>query len=139
VSETVAEYLSTGALARAASVGRETLRFYEEQGLIAPVARTRAGYRQFAMDVVAVIGFIKQCQRAGFSIKEIRHLLQLRANGQDTCGSISELLEHKLKQVDATLLALREQRGTLDQLVQTCAGHDPARLCGFVQEKSGCC
>jgi DNA-binding transcriptional MerR regulator len=129
VTKGVANYLSTGALARTAGVGGETLRFYEEQGLITPVARTNAGYRQFTTDVVAVIGFIKQTQRAGFSIKEIGHLLRLRADGQDTCGSVSKIPRGSAascwKGLDVADWA------TTEQGVRACHGSLTARNCCF--------
>jgi MerR family transcriptional regulator, copper efflux regulator len=134
-----AAFLSTASLSRAAGVGRETLRFYEEQGLIKPIARTAAGYRQFSQQAVSVITFIKHAQRAGFSLKEIKQLLDLRANEQDTCGVLSEVLGLKLTEIDAELHALQEKRAALVELVSACSKQDAARVCGYVRKGPGCC
>jgi DNA-binding transcriptional MerR regulator len=133
------QVLTTGALARATGLGRETLRFYEEQGLIAPVARTAAGYRQFTMKTIEEIAFIKQTQRAGFSIREISHLLQLRLTNQDTCGALKQILSTKLQGVDAALVALQARRAALGELVLTCSQQDATRICDFVRTGPGCC
>lgn len=131
--------LSTASLAKAAGVGRETLRFYEEQGLIAPRSRSAAGYRQFDKHTVDLIAFIKQTQLAGFSLKEIKRLLGLRANGQDTCGAMSKVLADKLKETDTELAALQARREALRALTNTCEQQDATRACGFVRQGPGCC
>lgn len=132
-------FLSTASLAKATSVGRETLRYYEQQGLIKPVARTAAGYRQFAPDAVATIAFIKQTQCAGFSLSEIGHLLQLREQKKDTCATLAPLFDSKLKEVDAALVVLQEKRAALAELASTCTQQEASRICGFVRKSSGCC
>ncbi len=133
------KFLSTAAVAKAAGVGREKLRFYEQKGLINPVARTAAGYRQFSRDAVDTIAFIKQTQRAGFSLKEILQLFRLRSARADTCGAIAPMLGEKLKQLDIDLATLHSQRDALAELANTCGLQDAKRGCGFVGSGPGCC
>jgi len=139
VAKSLAKFLSTASVGRAANVGRETLRFYEEKGLIMPAARTAAGYRQFSTDIVERIAFIKQTQSAGFSLKEIHELLRLRTDAQDTCGVIAPVLAKKLQQVDEEIAALQGKRGVLADLAKTCGLHNTSRACEFVRKGPGCC
>jgi len=132
-------YLSTAKLSKATGIGRETLRFYETRGLIKPAARTAAGYRQFDANTISRIAFIKQTQQAGFTLKEIKHLLQLNADQSDTCGTLSKILDGKLKQLDELLSAMHAQRQALLVLTKTCASQNESRQCNFVSTKSGCC
>jgi MerR family copper efflux transcriptional regulator len=132
-------FLSTAKLSRAASVGRETLRFYETRGLIKPVGRTTAGYRQYDPAVVDRIAFIKQTQLAGFTLKEIRQLLHLNSTGLDTCGELSKILQGKLQQVDEQLSQMQERRAALLTLVTSCSNQNQSRQCGFVGQGPGCC
>ena len=131
-------FLSTTALACTAGVGRETLRFYETRGLIKPVLRTAAGYRQYDNTTVERIAFIRQTQQAGFTLKEIRQLLQLHADHTDTCGTLSSILGGKLRELDAHIAAMQIQRTALVELTQQCTDQPAARHCKFVDGKSGC-
>jgi DNA-binding transcriptional MerR regulator len=131
--------LSMAAVSKAANVGRETLRFYEEKGLIKPLARTTAGYRQFTADVIERIGFIKQTQQAGFKLREIQQLLRLRGDNADTCGAISPLLNAKLTQLDSELAALQVKRAALSMLANTCGLNASNQPCNFVRQGQGCC
>jgi MerR family Zn(II)-responsive transcriptional regulator of zntA len=139
VPKNSSQFLSTASVCKAANVGRETLRFYEEKGLIKPSARTAAGYRQFAMDIVERIAFIKQTQRAGFSLKEIHSLLSMRATEQDTCGAMAPVLNKKMLQVDLEIAALQERRSALADLASICGRQDANRVCGFVRKGPSCC
>ncbi|MGE0114983.1 MAG: MerR family DNA-binding protein [Steroidobacteraceae bacterium] len=132
-------FLSTASLSKATGVGRETSRYYEEQGLIKPTGHTTAGYRQFDAALVGTIAFIKQTQRAGFSLSEIGHLLQLRAQEKDTCAALAPLFDSKLKEVDAALVAMQEKRAVLAELASACTQQDASRICRFVRNASGCC
>jgi MerR family transcriptional regulator, copper efflux regulator len=139
VVKSLPKFLTTASVGKNANVGRETLRFYEEKGLIKPVGRTAAGYRQFASDIVERIAFIKQTQRAGFTLKEIHELLKLRATSQDSCGAIAPVLAQKLDQVNSDIAALQEKRAVLAELAGTCAQQDATRPCQFVRKGPGCC
>lgn len=135
----ISKYLSTAKLSKAAGVGRETLRFYELRGLIKPIARTAAGYRQYDESTVDRIAFVKQTQLSGFTLKEIRHLLQLNADRVDTCGELSKILGNKLLQVNQQLEELRQRRVALLNLANTCSQQSRSRRCDFVAKGSGCC
>ncbi len=113
-------YLSSGDVAKATGVGRETLRFYEEKGLVKPVSRTTAGYRQYAPNAVELIAFIKATQEAGFALKEIDELLRLRTSAMNTCGNVSEALNRKLASVDAEIATLQLKRGVIQSMVSDC-------------------
>ena len=70
---------SIGQVARQAGVGVETIRFYERKGLIKEPPRRASGYRQFSLDAVKRIRFIKRAKELGFSLSEIADLLSLRS------------------------------------------------------------
>jgi len=125
-------YLSSAAVAKAAGVGRETLRFYEEKGLVKPLNRTAAGYRQYSPAAVALIGFIKETQQAGFSLKEIQELLQLRSTAMNTCSNVSEVLNRKLGSIDDEIANLQRKRAIIHSMVSECCASEGGRSCGLV-------
>jgi DNA-binding transcriptional MerR regulator len=72
--------LSIGKVARRAGIGVETIRFYEREGLLAAPARRDSGYRLYPERVIGRIRFIRRAKELGFSLKEIKELLQLKRN-----------------------------------------------------------
>jgi len=67
----------TGELAKRAGVNLESVRFYEREGLLPCPPRTRSGYRSYDQRHLETIRFIKRSQALGFTLNEIRHLLQV--------------------------------------------------------------
>ncbi len=72
------ETLTRGKLAKRSGVNIETLRYYEKRNLIDPPRRSEAGYRLYTPADILRIRFIKNAQKLGFTLKEIRELLKLR-------------------------------------------------------------
>ncbi len=93
-----------------------TIRYYESLGLVESSGRTEGGFRQFSIDVLTRLAFIKRAQSLGLSLEEIRDILQVYDQGQPPCDEIREKLEEKLSQIDSQitqLLTLRSQIGEL--------------------------
>jgi MerR family transcriptional regulator, Zn(II)-responsive regulator of zntA len=118
--------LTSADLMKAAGVGRETLRFYEEKGLIKPMSRTAAGYRKYAPATVELIAFIKDTQRAGFTLKEIEELLALRATAMNSCSNVGEVLTRKLAKLDDEIADLQRKRSIVQALSDRCCA-SPSR------------
>jgi len=70
--------LTIGKIASLAKVSADTLRYYEQERLVKPAAKSESGYRLYERDALQRIRFIKQAQQCGFSLAEIRALLTLR-------------------------------------------------------------
>ncbi|MBE9000470.1 heavy metal-responsive transcriptional regulator [Nostoc sp. LEGE 12447] len=89
-----------------------TIRYYESLGLIKSSRRTEGGFRQFSLDVLTRLAFIKRAQNLGLSLEEIGNILQVYDQGQAPCGEIKEKLQDKLLQIDRQidqLLTLRSE------------------------------
>jgi MerR family transcriptional regulator, mercuric resistance operon regulatory protein len=67
--------LRSGAVAAAARVNLQTLRYYERRGLLADPERTLGGHRQYPVEAVTVVRVIKAAQRLGFTLDEVAELL----------------------------------------------------------------
>ncbi|WP_412537878.1 heavy metal-responsive transcriptional regulator [Longispora sp. K20-0274] len=114
-----------GELAAACGVTVETLRYYEQRGLLSEPARTSAGYREYDPHTVRVVRFVRNAQDLGYTLGDISDLLRL-AHGQpgDTCREIRDLTLAKIADIDVKLDRLQSMRAALGQLVDTC---DPPR------------
>ena len=109
----VEETLRIGQLAASASVGVETVRFYEREGLLERPYQHLSGYRAYPMDAVTQVQTIKRAQALGFTLAEIRVLLKGTTNGQ-----LSEQATKKLREIDATIAELALVRQELVRLVE---------------------
>jgi len=108
-----------GELAALAGCHPETVRFYEQRGLLPPVARTPAGHRRYGAEHLRRLRFILAGRRLGFSLDEIRTLLELAERGGE-CAAVRRVAEHHLAEVDARLEALARVRARLAALVESC-------------------
>jgi DNA-binding transcriptional MerR regulator len=91
-----------------------TLRYYEEQGLLSPQSRTPAGYRLYSPQAEQVLRFIQRAQRLGFSLADIRTLLQARQDDrmdEETMLSIASQRYLALERELTRLLVLRHELG----------------------------
>ncbi|MCW5316736.1 MerR family DNA-binding protein [Nostoc sp. KVJ3] len=116
-----------------------TIRYYESLGLLKSSRRTEGGFRQFSLDVLTRLAFIKRAQNLGLSLEEIGNILQVYDQGQAPCGEIKEKLEDKLLQIDRQmdqLLTLRSEIKGLLSGWKNINDHHKDTICPIIQNKS---
>ncbi len=113
--------LTIGDVAKQAQVNIETLRYYERQGIVPKPPRTHSNYRLYPGDTVRRVRFVKKAQELGFSLKEIKELLSLRATRGATCLDVRRQAATKIKQIDEKILSLQAMQNALGELVRRCA------------------
>lgn len=109
--------LTISALARAAGVGVETVRFYQRRGLVTEPSRA-GGIRRYDERDVTRIRFIKRAQAAGFTLAEIGELIALDSTADR--ARARELATTRIVALDAKIAELKEARGALAQLATEC-------------------
>ena len=124
--------LTRGKLATEGGVKPETVRYYEQRGLLPRPPRTPAGYRLFDGEAVRRLRFIKHAQALGFSLKEVKELLALRVRPGVSCADVRRRAEAKVADVDEKLRALRAMRKTLVRLIGACANRGPVSDCAIL-------
>jgi MerR family transcriptional regulator, copper efflux regulator len=117
-----------GELAQRAGVNIQTIRFYERRGLLRDPARTASGYRNYELLDLQRLVFIKWCQPLGFTLKEVRQLLQFhavvasipgrKARSMNNLESIVRMGEHKLASIDEKMKLLGRMRKQLRSMIQ---------------------
>ncbi|MFN6461331.1 MAG: heavy metal-responsive transcriptional regulator [Nostoc sp. DedVER02] len=118
-----------------------TIRYYESLGLLKSSRRTEGGFRQFSLDVLTRLAFIKRAQNLGLSLEEIGNILQVYDQGQAPCGEIKEKLEDKLLQIDRQidqLLTLRSEINGLLSGWKNINNHHENTICPIIQNSSEC-
>jgi len=110
-----------GELAARTGLTPDTLRYYERLRVIAPVRRTAAGYRLYTGETIERVRFIKQAQLHGFTLAEIRELLQVDTRGGVGRGRrVQRLLQRKLAELDTRLMQLQDFRQSLQGYLAQC-------------------
>ena len=112
--------LTIGKLAALAEISTDTLRYYEEEGLIAPADRSASGYRLYDQDSVRRIRFVKQAQHSGFTLAEIRDLLALRGSTRACCDDVRAKAIEKKLQLEHKIRAMKSMSKALDRLIADC-------------------
>ena len=108
--------LTIGQLA-AAGVGVETIRFYQRKGLLTAPTRD-GGFRRYGSEYGRRLRFIRQAQSAGFTLEEIRELLELDASDDRTRAR--HLARARIEALDTQIEELRRTRDALQRLTKEC-------------------
>ena len=108
-----------GALAEAAGVNVETIRFYQRKGLMPEPAKPYGSIRRYGAAELARVRFIKSAQRLGFSLEEVGELLKLEDGAR--CSEARQLAEQKLLDVRQRLSDLQRIESVLAGLVARCS------------------
>lgn len=125
--------LSIGRVAEQAGVGVETVRFYEREGLIADPPRRPSGYREYPPDVVPRITFIRRARDLGFSLKQIRQLLELRVHPRRSCDAARRGAEATIAEIEDKIASLKRMRDSLTTLVGACETREPTGECPILE------
>lgn len=108
--------LKVSQVAGKVGVSADTIRYYEQLGLLPAARRTASGYRDFGDETVRRIQFIKDAQRLGLRLTEIGELLKIQDDGSCPCGHTRSLLQQRLEQVNRELASLNNLKSQLEKL-----------------------
>jgi MerR family mercuric resistance operon transcriptional regulator len=108
-----------GGLAHAAGVGVETVRYYQRRGLLPEPARPPGEVRRYGEADVERLRFIRSAQAAGFTLNEIKELIDLDAS--DDRARARELAQSRVAAIDEKIAELQEARDALATLATACA------------------
>ena len=114
-----------GAVAEAAGVSTQAIRFYERRGLLRRPERLENGYRHYDLTTVDRIGFIQSAQASGLSLADIGGILAMRDADQSPCEHVADLLANKLADVRDRQRQLEQLAGELEALLDQSADLSP--------------
>ena len=112
--------IQIGEAAERVGLSIDTIRFYERQGLLPKAPRTAGHFRLYVAEDVARLAFIKQMQALGFSLQEIKQLLDLREQ-RNSCREVRDLIHAKLAEVRNKIRELRELEHALEVDLRRCS------------------
>jgi len=112
--------LSRGGLANQSGVNAETIRYYEKIGLLPEPPRSDGGDRIYGESHLRRLSFIRRSRELGFTLDQIRGLLELVDGGDYTCAEVHSRTAAHLAEVQERLADLRKMEKVLRQIVDQC-------------------
>ncbi|NCP23865.1 MAG: helix-turn-helix domain-containing protein [Erythrobacter sp.] len=109
-----------GELARATGVKTETIRYYEREGILAAPPRTQANYRDYGPNETSRLHFIRRARNLGFSMAQVRELLDLAGDKSQSCAEVDVLTRTHLFEVDRKIAELKSLRTELSRMLENC-------------------
>lgn len=114
------EVLTRGRVAKLVGCNLETIRYYEQVGLMPQPPRSEGGHRVYDEVLVRRLRFIRRGRELGFSQAELRDLLRLADGEDDVCAEVKAVTEQHLESVRAKIADLRIIERTLQDMVMQC-------------------
>lgn len=127
------ETMTIGKLAKRTGLNIETIRYYERIELLPYAKRSGSGYRYYTEADAKRLHFIALAKRHGFSLKEIKELLELRVDPVTTCEDVRTRAEDKVTIINEKINELKKMKKALLTLIDSCHGHEPANECPILE------
>ena len=126
--------LKIGALAEKAGVHHETVRYYQRVGLMPTPRRTYGSVRRYDEDALRRLRFIKRAQALGFSLEEVKRLVELSVG--EHCAETRRLADEKRRLIERKIADLSAIKAALDQLIRGCDSGRKGRGCPVIEAMS---
>jgi MerR family mercuric resistance operon transcriptional regulator len=123
LTDTLGAQLSIGEVSRLTGVHIETIRYYERVKMLPAPPRTEGGRRAYGQSHRRTLGFIRRARDLGFSLDEIRALLDLDGSRRPSCAEAREIASLHLVKVRAKLADLARLEAILSEAVAQCAAN----------------
>lgn len=114
--------LTRGELAARIGCNIETIRYYEQAGLLPPPPRSQGGHRLYDQELVKRLNFVRRSRDLGFTLEEIRGLLRLVDGGKHTCAQVEALALHHAQEIQRKISDLKKIKKVLEVMAAQCSG-----------------
>jgi len=115
--------VNIGSVAEKSGVPPKTIRYYESIGLIRPADRRPNGYRNYSLTDMRTLNFVKRARSLGFSVEEVRDLIDLWRNRKRTSVAVKALATRHLEALERKIQELESMRKAVADLVRRCGGN----------------
>lgn len=118
----MATNLTIGRVAEAAGCKVQTVRYYEQIGMLPSPARSEGNQRLYEKADVERVTFIRHARELGFALAAIRDLLSLADQPDQPCEAADAIARAQLRQVENRIARLEALKGELERMVRECSG-----------------
>ena len=114
--------MQIGDLSRQAGVNIETIRYYEQIGMLPPPPRSEGGHRLYGQNLIMRLNFILRSRDLGFTLEEIRELLRVVDGGNFTCAQVEALAREHVEDIRRKISDLKKLKAVLEIMASQCRG-----------------
>lgn len=129
--------MSIGVLSRRAGVTVEAIRYYEQVGILAPAERKSSGYRLFGVETLQTLQFIKQAQNLGFSLSQIKQLLDFKTHPRNTCKELHQFFAEHLEDLSVKIQELQKMKRAVEEIKNKRCSKRGTKNCKIIQSIEG--
>lgn len=115
-------HLTIGQLAKRAGCKVQTIRYYEQIGVMPEAMRTEGNQRRFRQPHLERLAFIRHSRELGFPLAAIRELLRLGDNPKHPCEAVDRIAQHQLQQIESRIARLEILKSELQRISRQCRG-----------------
>lgn len=126
-----------GEISKESGIGVETIRFYEREGLIPKPPRRSSGYRSFPVETVRRLRFIRRAREHGFTLSEIRELLELHVKAGEPLDEMKVQVQAKLDNVRNRIDELTRLMTVLEEITTAVKKKKPTDDCPILEAFDG--
>ena len=132
--------LTIGTMSRKTGTNVQTIRYYEQIGLLPEPERTQGGQRRYHNADLDRLAFIRHARQLGFPLQGIRELLVMADQPQQSCKEVDAIARRQLVEVEQRLARLNALRKELKRMIVDCGGGSVAecRILGVLGDHSEC-
>ncbi|HSG31593.1 MAG TPA: MerR family transcriptional regulator [Thermodesulfobacteriota bacterium] len=121
-----------GELAKLCEMNIDTIRYYERLKLFQPDFRTKSGYRKYGPNKIKELKFINKAKTLGFTLNEIKQLIDLCKSNNAIGGDILKIVLKKINEIHSSLGELNDNLHVLSVLASDCPVDVPALECPII-------
>ena len=132
--------LTIGVLAKKTGTKVQTIRYYEQVGLMPEPGRTTGGQRRYGDSELDRLAFIRHARQLGFGLEAIRELLDLSDHPERPCAEADAIARRQLRQVEQRMARLDALKTELERMIHECSGGRTAdcRVLTVLRDHSEC-
>ena len=125
-------FMKIGEIAAATGIHVETIRYYEREGLVPPPARTASNYRSYGEAHLKRLTFIRRARDLGFSLLQVRELLDLSDDRDRPCDAVDEIARRHQVEVEKKIAELTALGAELRSVIGQCR-HGRVAECRIIE------
>ena len=114
--------ITIGRVAKVAGCKVQTIRYYEQIGLLSPPPRSEGNQRLYEEGAVERLCFIRHARELGFPLQAVRDLISLSDNPEQSCEAVDTIAKGQLRDVDRRVQRLQLLRRELERMIEQCKG-----------------
>jgi len=125
-----------GQIAKASGLSVETIRYYEQRGLIPPADRLPSGYRIYQQQTLDQLHFIIRCKELGFSLDDTQQMIELQQQPELSSAAVKARIDQHVEEIEQKISDLQQLSESLQALSRSCDGDGKVADCPIIRSLS---